>query len=529
MDKLTDQARDSHDAPLILIVDDEITMRRLLSTILARDGYKVVEAEDGAQAISIFESLQPDLVLLDAMMPLMDGFATCAHLRTLPASEGTPILMVTALTDNEAVERAFEVGSTDYIIKPVHKAVLRHRVRHLVRAKQAEDALRRSERLYRAIVEDQTEFICRFLPNGVLTFVNEVYCRYLDRKPQELIGYNFMPLISTEDIDLVEQHLASLNLDNPVESIEYRVNKPAGEIGWHQWTHRLIFDDQGHLIELQGVGRDVTERKQMETRLLNAQKLADLGTLAAGVAHEINSPLQVITGLSRSLIDRLGQGEVDPAHFTQKLETIRRNGWRCAEIVRSLRTYAHASATQLELYDLNALVQDTLLLIEHQLKSWSNISVTTDLVSDLPPLLCDRNQITQALINLLTNARDAMPETGDIIIRTNYEAKTSRLILQVADTGSGIPPSVQSKIFDPFFTTKPVGKGTGLGLSIITGIVNAYGGEIKVDSMPEQGTTFTIFFPANPLPVVAYQTTATGRFDDTVYPSSRVNGLPGNS
>ncbi|NJN93716.1 MAG: response regulator [Anaerolineales bacterium] len=231
----------------------------------------MVEAEDGAQAISIFESLQPDLVLLDAMMPLMDGFATCAHLRTLPASEGTPILMVTALTDNEAVERAFEVGSTDYIIKPVHKAVLRHRVRHLVRAKQAEDALRRSERLYRAIVEDQTEFICRFLPNGVLTFVNEVYCRYLDRQPQELIGHNFMPFISTEDIDLVEHHLASLNLDNPVETIEYRVNKPTGEIGWHQWTHRLIFDDQGHLIELQGVGRDITERKQMETRLLNAQ------------------------------------------------------------------------------------------------------------------------------------------------------------------------------------------------------------------------------------------------------------------
>lgn len=138
--------------PLVLIVDDDLNMRFFLRVLLEKDGYTVTEADDGAQALSIYERLQPDLILLDAMMPIMDGFTACRQLRLLPGGEYIPILMVTALKEDEAIDRAFEVGATDYIVKPVHKTVLRQRVRHLLRAKKTEDALRQSLYLYQTLI-----------------------------------------------------------------------------------------------------------------------------------------------------------------------------------------------------------------------------------------------------------------------------------------------------------------------------------------------------------------------------------------
>lgn len=270
-------------------------------------------------------------------------------------------------------------------------------------------------------------------------------------------------------------------------------------------------------------GFDVTERKRAESVALESQKLADLGTLAAGVAHELNTPLQVITGTSESLLRRIEEGigqETSPSsgrdldRLRRRLDMINRNAWRAAEIVRSLRTYAHASAKQVEANNLNEVVRDALLLIEHQLQSWHNITVTTDLAPELPALHCDRNQITQVLINLLTNARDAMPAGGEIAIRTGRDAGAGRLCLQVADTGPGIPEDVRDRIFDPFFTTKPVGEGTGLGLSIVAGIVRAHGGEIEVDNTSGRGTTFTLYFPEGPPPIDSMaQSSMGGRFD----------------
>jgi signal transduction histidine kinase len=150
-------------------------------------------------------------------------------------------------------------------------------------------------------------------------------------------------------------------------------------------------------------------------------------------------------------------------------------------------------------HDFNEIIIDTLLLTEPQLKTWLNVNVLTDLGENLPPLFCERIQIVQALINLLTNAHDAMPNGGEISIHTRYDADGKRFALQVSDTGSGIPKAIQKKIFDPFFTTKEVGQGTGLGLSIVFGVVKAHGGEIEVESAPKQGTTFTIYLPKEPI------------------------------
>jgi PAS domain S-box-containing protein len=249
------------------------------------------------------------------------------------------------------------------------------------------------------------------------------------------------------------------------------------------------------------VSHDVTEQRKAEAELIESQKMVGIGTLAAGIAHEINSPLQVITGYSDSLLKELQEAaRLEGERPERQLKTINRNAWRVAEIVRSLRQYAHPQSEKASQAELNDLVKDTLILIEHQLKSWSNIAVETRLAADLPPFMCDPNKIIQVLINLLSNARDAMPMGGTIKIDTAYQADPERLVLTIADDGDGIPEAVRKRIFDPFFTTKIVGKGTGLGLSIVQSIVRAHGGEIQVESDKGKATTFTITLPLT-LPV----------------------------
>ncbi|RMF02181.1 MAG: response regulator [Chloroflexi bacterium] len=515
----------------ILVVDDDKILQAMLVKMLKKDGYSLKIAANGHQAVLAFEQFQPDLVLLDAVMPVMDGFEACARIKTLPHGADTPVLIITALQDNKSVEDAFRAGATDFISKPIHWAVLRQRVRRLLAAKRAADALKASETLFRQVIHSISDHI----------YVTEVTAggkninRYVSPNTETLLGYppeiierdwTLWPsqLIHPDDRQIAAEHARNLSRGIDGE-IEYRMIRADGEIIWVRDSGRV--ETRGDSKMIYGVVGDITERKRSEEALFSAQKLADLGTLAAGVAHEINSPLQVITGVSQSLQRRLNENRLEPEYLCRKLDVIHRNGWRCAEIVRSLRTYAHASAGQMEAHNLNEIINDTLLLTEHQLKNWSNISVVTDLAAELPLFVCDRNQMTQVIINLLTNARDAMPDGGQATLTTRYDESARQLLLQVSDTGVGMTELVKTKIFDPFFTTKEVDQGTGLGLSIIAGIVRAHSGTIAVDSRPGRGTTVTLRFkhreqPA-PAGAAAIAAGGEGRFDDPPAGAAVVN------
>ena len=236
--------------------------------------------------------------------------------------------------------------------------------------------------------------------------------------------------------------------------------------------------------------REEAERAALALAARRAEKLAALGTLAAGLAHELNNPIGIMS--SRIQVMLMEGDDLSP-HVREDLEVLHRQTQRVARITQGLLTFARSSAGERAPVDLNHIVRETLLLAENQIVK-SGVKVTTDLAPDLPAILGDADTLQQVMLNLVTNARDAVETGGEIRIATRRRDSDRTIELLVADTGCGIAPEDLTRIFDPFFTTKSA--GTGLGLSLTHGIVREHGGTIDVESAPGRGTRFILAFPA---------------------------------
>jgi two-component system NtrC family sensor kinase len=230
----------------------------------------------------------------------------------------------------------------------------------------------------------------------------------------------------------------------------------------------------------------------MQAQLVRSEKLASLGELVAGIAHEINNPLTGILVFS-SLI--LNDSRLDPA-LKSDLETIIQETERCAKIVKGLLDFARESVPQKTWTSLSDILDASLALVKNQ-AMFQNVTLIRDYSSDLPAILADPHQLEQVIINILLNAGHAMAAGGTLSIVTTSLTHKNCVVAQIADTGCGIPEENLSKIFDPFFTTKET-SGTGLGLAVSYGIINSHGGTIEVESLVGIGTTFTIKLPINP-------------------------------
>jgi len=244
--------------------------------------------------------------------------------------------------------------------------------------------------------------------------------------------------------------------------------------------------------------RDATER-ELSGQLHHAARLASVGELAAGVAHEINNPLAVIAeeaGLLQDMMDpELGQG-VTPDEMHEHLQAIHDAAFRARDITRKLLTFVRKTDVRLEWHDINSILEDAVGGFLEREMTVSNICFVREYGEDLPQVLADRGQLEQVVINLITNAIDAMPGGGQLTLRTRSAGEMVRI--SVSDTGVGISPEQLERIFIPFHTTKEVGKGTGLGLSVSYGIIKSYGGDILVDSQPGEGSQFTVLVPVQP-------------------------------
>ena len=251
-------------------------------------------------------------------------------------------------------------------------------------------------------------------------------------------------------------------------------------------------DDQviGRLL----IMNDLTDRVQLEDQLVQAEKLSSIGMLAAGVAHEVNTPLAVITSQLQMLMRQLPSGDPHSA----VLERVVKQGFRASEIINNLRKFSRVSGSERVELELNKVIQETLSLVAPMLRA-AKISVQTDFDSELPPIHGNAGKLQQVFMNLVMNARDAMPYGGDLRVATS--AVDSTVCVEVTDNGVGISPENLRKIFDPFFTTKASNRGTGLGLAVSYGIIREHSGKIYVDSSVGGGASFRLEFPASRKPV----------------------------
>jgi signal transduction histidine kinase len=265
----------------------------------------------------------------------------------------------------------------------------------------------------------------------------------------------------------------------------------------HQAARRLLVnvattplrDSDGAIAGTILIVEDISARVQLEEQLQISEKMASIGLLAAGVAHEVNTPL---TGIS-SFVQMLMQGAAPDDPKTRVLEKIERQTFRAAKIVNGLLNLARPAQVDSGPVDVNAVINDVLSLLEHQFRT-GRIQVRKELAPAPPFVLGIEYKLQQVFLNLFLNARDAMPKGGWLTVVTRADGDTTTI--EVGDTGSGIPADQLSRIYDPFFTTKEIGKGTGLGLSITYGIIQEHNGNITCDSIVGQGTRFRLTLPS---------------------------------
>jgi PAS domain S-box-containing protein len=367
-------------------------------------------------------------------------------------------------------------------------------------AKAAEIAIRESELRYRAVVETQTEFVTRITPEGRLTFCNDAYVRHVGLPRDVLLSPDFVDfdLIAPEDREKYARRLAALTPGQPTVSMELRSVLPDGRRTLEEWTETGVFDAAGRLVEIQATGRDVTEQRRVEAELARqrealhqSEKLAALGSLLAGVAHELNNPLSIVTGYATMLRD-LSTDEAT----RRRGEMIHTAAERCARIVRSFLALARSEPRATAPVQLNALVEAALEMLAYGLRT-ADVAVEQRLDPALPTVVGDGDQLHQVVTNLVINAQQAMQgQTTPRRLTVTTAARDDEVVVEVADSGPGVPEALRARIFDPFFTTKPVGVGTGLGLSVSRGIVLAHRGSLETEGAPGGGALFRVRLPA---------------------------------
>ena len=380
------------------------------------------------------------------------------------------------------------------------------------KSRLADNALRASEEKYRTIVEGLEEGYFEIDLDQNLTFFNDPLCKILGYSPDELSGKNTRAFTSQATIRKMDQIYAELKeTGEPIRVTDYDATGKAGNRIALELTASLLRDSNGSPIGFRGVLRDVSERKEaeaqsrkLEIQVRQAQKMESIGTLAGGIAHDFNNILMGIQG-NASLMAL----KTDLAHPNyEKIKNIESYVENGTELTRQLLGFArrgkyHAIAT-----DLNDVIDKSATLFGRTKKE---IRIQRDLVADIWTVEVDRGQIEQALLNLYVNAWQAMPQGGDLYLKTEnvildaefvnakpYKVEAGDYIkITVTDTGIGIDQETRERIFEPFFTTKEMGRGTGLGLASVYGVIKNHEGYINVYSEIDQGTTFTIYLPAS--------------------------------
>ncbi|AZV27453.1 hybrid sensor histidine kinase/response regulator [Pseudomonas syringae] len=512
-----------HDIRL-LIVDDNVATRYALRRRLERHGYEVLEAGTGGDGLALIASQSLDALILDVNLPDMSGFDIVRKLRTDPGTALLPVIHVSAASIQTGdIITGLDAGADAYLIHPVDPDVLLATLRTLLRVRDTENALRESEARFREIFVNISAPIAVLDADLKVHECNHAFSQLIqdNRDPQTLSEC----FAEDQSAILDELRLRLVDGERWKGTLNMRVQGEIRETQWQISPYRtpelsLVFvedvtehrhRERSHLARLDDtttqLAKEVADRVRAESQLLQVQKMDALGKLTGGIAHDFNNLLTGIITSLELIQKRVADARPDKVQFYA--EAALNSAMSAASLTHRLLAFARQQPLDTRPVDINEHVRSLEELLVRTIGE--RIALKLELTTKPAIALVDPIQLESAVLNLVINARDALPKGGNIWVST-YAAYShgdpnltdgSYVALSVRDDGTGIEHSVIDKVFEPFFTTKPLGQGTGLGLSTIYGFARQSGGDAHIRSVARRGTEVTIMLPATTDPTAA--------------------------
>ncbi len=493
------------DSRHVLVVEDERVVAKDLQRTLTNLGYEVpVTVATADDAIRAAAERCPDLVLMDIRIKgERDGIETAEILKS---RFDVPVVYLTAYADQQTVSRAKLTEPHAYLLKPVKVDELRTAVEIAIYKHEMERRHRERERWFATTLRSIGDAVISTDAEGCITLMNPMAEALSGYRTSEVRGRRLgeiMRLIDETTQEPVEDPVAQVLRAGKVMQVRGAVVARSGEQRIVADSAAPILDEAGKLLGVVVVFRDVSEARRLQRRLEFAERLASLGTLAAGVAHELNNPLSYVVANIDFALRELKEAEPkfpDAPWFDEVVRALSEaqiGADRVTNIVTELRAFARPSSAPYGRVDVNRVLASAADMVAHEVQPRARLTST---YGTIPTVLANETRLGQVFMNLLTNGAQAIATTGkygNIHLRTAV-TDTGQVLIEVRDDGCGMTPEVVKRIFDPFFTTKEPGRGTGLGLAVCQGIVTSLGGDIEVRSRPGEGTSLFVTLPAAP-------------------------------
>lgn len=442
----------------ILIAEDSITQAMQLQNILEVNGYDAAIAANGREALQSIGVSRPSIVISDIMMPEMDGYELCRQIKSSASYRDISVILLTSLSQPQAVIWALQCGADKFITKPYDEKHLLSTIEHL----QLNKNLQSPQEIQEGIP---------------VSYRGESYLIASNRLQILNLLLSTYETATAQNFELMEAQDELMRLN---KELEERVQKRTE-------TLRIeVAERKAAQAELLAKNEELNAVTQ---QLWQAAKLATMGELASSIAHELNNPLATVSLRIESLATQSSQD--DPRR--RELEIIGHEVERMGNLVTNLLQFSRRSQRQVSTLEICEEIEKTIELIHYHLRQ-NNIQVIREFAPDVPGIIADRQQLRQLFLNLFTNAGDAMPKGGTLTICVAAQPEEKKIHIEIADTGTGIPPEILPKVMEPFYTTKPEGKGTGLGLAICRRITQEHRGTLEITSegIPGKGTKVRI-------------------------------------